>query len=236
MTIDQIYLALRKRILRLLRGRYFVVSRRGSRYLVDVKNYIDRHIEAYGGYENDRVDRFLDEMAKIDCNMFLDIGANLGVYTVAVAKRFPDVDIVAFEPDRINCAQLHANLFLNAIADRVDVHAVALSDQAGTVHFQRHNDENRGRSAVRPDGEIQVQAVTLDSVLKMTGQRVAVKIDVEGHEAAVLLGARSLLANNQCFLQIESFELSRIEPMLKELGYAVKWHIGEDYIFELQTN
>ena len=62
------------------------------------------------------------------------------------------------------------------------------------------------------------------------------KIDVEGHEEAVLMGARSLLANNQCFLQIESFDLSRIEPLLKEAGYTVKSHIGEDYIFELQTH
>lgn len=236
MTFDQIYLALRKRILRLLRGRYFVVSRRGARYLVDIKNYIDRHIEAYGGYENDRLDRFLDEMAKFNCAVFVDIGANLGVYTVAVATRFPKIDIVAFEPDRINFAQLHANLFLNTIADRVNVHSVALSNKAGITHFHRHGDENRGRSAIRPDGEIPIQTMILDSLLVVSGQRVALKVDVEGHEAEVLMGARSLLANNKCLLQVECFDVSRIKPLLTELGYAVKWQIGDDYVFESERN
>lgn len=232
MKFDQIYLALRKRALRLLRGRYFVVSRRGARYLVDINNYIDRQIEAYGGYENDRVDRFLDEMARLNCAMFVDIGANLGVYTVAVAARFPKMDIVAFEPDTINFAQLYANLFLNKMADRVNVHSVALSNKAGITHFHRYDDENRGRSAVRPDGELIIQIMTLDSLLVVSGQRVALKVDVEGHEVEVLMGARSLLSNNKCLLQVECFDVSRIEPLLTELGYALKWQVGDDYVFE----
>lgn len=236
MTYEQIYLAIRKRVLHLLHGRYFVVSRQGSRYLLDIRNYIDRQIEATGGYEKDRIERFLEEMARMECNLFIDIGANLGLYTLAVAKKFPDLDIIAFEPDKINCAQLHANIFLNTIVDRVKVHAVALSDRSGMASFHRHDDENRGRSAVRRDGEIQVPTKTLDSIMTMSGQRVALKIDVEGHEPEVLLGARSLLVNNNCLLQVESFDLSLVEPILSELGYAVKWRIGSDYVFGLRGN
>jgi len=71
-------------------------------------------------------------------------GGNVGVYTVSVARRFPNVKIIAFEPDRINCAQFHASSFLNAITDSVEVHAFALSDLDTTVIFQRHGDDNRG--------------------------------------------------------------------------------------------
>jgi len=72
--INQVHLTLRRCVLKFFRGRYFVVSMRGAHFLVDIRNYIHRQIEARGGYEDAPVDRFLDEMDEARCNVFVDAG------------------------------------------------------------------------------------------------------------------------------------------------------------------
>lgn len=227
-----IYLAIRKRILLLLRGQYFVARRNGRRYLIDPYNYIDRRIEAFGTYERSQRSYFLNLLKQNAATLFVDIGANNGLYSIDVLHTLPDIKAVAFEPDTRNLAQLYANLFLNEIEDRVEIHNVALSNTVGSVRFHRHERENRGRSMIAADGERSVAVAMLDDIITCAGQTVGIKIDVEGHELKVLDGAKKLLVNNKCILQVEAFNPKPVLELLREYGYRTCAQFGDDYILQ----
>lgn len=226
-----VYLALRKRIRLLFTGRYFVVQKNGIKYLLDIYNYIDRNIEAYGIYEHDQLSYFMQQIAQLGSSKFIDAGANSGMYSINVAARFPGVKVIAFEPDTRNLAQLHGNLYLNEIQDVVDVQSVALSDSSGTASFHRHGRENTGRSMLSATGEYSVSVARLDDIVSAVGERIAIKIDVEGNELPLLRGAQRLLQDNECFIQVESFSPGEITKYLGELGYFIQKQYGNDYYF-----
>lgn len=233
MTFRKIYMALRKRILLTLKGRYFVISRnRGLIFLADILNYIDREIEAFGEYEAVQVSGLLEKISESNATHFVDIGANLGIYSLAVAKSCPNCEILAFEPDRRNFSQLHANIFLNDLQDRIRVEPYAISAAKGSARFYRYQDENRGRSGLSEDGSYMVETRRLDDLLQVSGKKIVVKIDVEGREQDVISGAINVLASNDCLLQIESFDPDRIERKLAALGYRLTVRMGNDLLFE----
>lgn len=182
MYIENLYLALRKRLRLLFSGRYFVVRKIGIKYLLDAYGYIDRRIEAYGIYERDQLNYFVEQITQLNPSLFIDAGANLGLYTMNVACRISGIKVIAFEPDARNRAQLIANLFLNELEEVVSVESVALSDRGGSARFHRHNKENPGRSMLSEEGGYSVTVSALDDMVSAIGERIAIKIDVEGHE------------------------------------------------------
>ena len=58
----------------------------------------------------------------------LDVGANIGTVAVSLLVRHGVERIVAVEPDAENVRMLRANLALNGVQDRVEIHELALSD------------------------------------------------------------------------------------------------------------
>ncbi|MEJ2122499.1 MAG: FkbM family methyltransferase [Alphaproteobacteria bacterium] len=71
-----------------------------------------------------------------DGGSYLDIGANIGLTTIPVARN-PKVDCVAFEPDPVMFALLRANIARNCEHANVTLHNLALSDHEGTVTLMR---------------------------------------------------------------------------------------------------
>jgi len=140
----------------------------------------------------------------------LEVGANIGTETVSMLVRHGVAHVVAVEPDPANVRLLRANLALNGVEDRVDVHPIALSDTDGTVAFERSPDNfgdhrvrvgDHGAPALLQEGGrtvTEVPARTLDSLVENREIDLAgidlVWMDVQGHEAHVLGGARALVA------------------------------------------
>lgn len=121
--------------------------------------------------------------------VFVDIGANAGVYSFwAAAQCGAEVTVEAFEPDPQLCARLESNLRRNNL-DHVRLHAFALGEADGTAHLIRGT-ANLGCNQVSADdgeGE-QITIRRLPGVLRSL-QVPAVdvlKIDVEGGECSVL--------------------------------------------------
>lgn len=235
-SIRVLYLAARKRMWLGLGKRYRLVKRFNGLFLLDLMNYIDRQIEAFGNYEKEQVDFFLRSLQKKRASSFIDIGAHWGWYSLRVALRqdMAQVRIVAFEPDAVNRAQLWANIFLNRLQDRITVVDWAVSESDGYCDFHRHVDENRGRSVVMKGGEQRVKTLKLDSFWRITGESIGVKIDVEGHEVSVLSGMQETLQANECFIQVEAFgdSAANVEAFLRRFDYEVVRRIGDDYFFE----
>ncbi len=130
--------------------------------------------------------------------LFVDIGANVGLYTLLAAECGSEV--IAVEPVNATAAALRRNLELNGIAHGVHVEEVALLNRNGTAMLEGE-DSNRQSARWSDNGE--VRATTLDEVL---GQRTAlgVKVDVEGNERLVLEGATRALGEHRIgLIQLE---------------------------------
>jgi FkbM family methyltransferase len=143
-------------------------------------------------------------------DLFVDVGANFGFWALAAAHR--GCRVIAVEPVPATRALLAANAARNGLSDRVQIFAGAVSDSVGSLSVAVPGGES-GQASVHPDAAAElegftVEATTLDNLLGK--QRVRfLKIDVEGHEPAVLRGATRALRSGQ------------IEFVLLELATAV---------------
>lgn len=210
----------------LYRGTY------GLLYFLRAPNLIDRHIVECGIFEKEEVAALVQEVKQRKADMFIDIGGNIGVYAMAVAKETNCPEIVSFEPDSLNRAQFGANLFLNRLEGRIRVCEEAISDKEGsaTLYLSRAaggaDKENTGMSSLetmllqREAPSATVHTRRLDDIFGHLRQRsIVIKMDIEGHEAHALAGMKTVIANNEVFLQIEILPqfAERTRSVLKEL-------------------
>jgi len=138
----------------------------------------------------------------------LDVGANVGAYTLLFARWVgANGKVVAFEPAPEAAAGLRRHLELNELSSTVDVQQCAVSDSAGTARFACAEANGANAIVVGQPGTaaIEVATVTLDAFCSRN--RIVpdvIKIDVEGAELDVLRGARQVLAFGglQVFLEL----------------------------------
>ncbi len=215
-------------------GDFKVVRSNGAAFLVNFRNYVDRQIAFYGDYETAQHDYFLGEMDRRGCDVFIDVGANIGLYSVLVARRPQPPRIVAFEPDPRNYDQFRANLLINGVTAAVETHRLAVSNRA-SVAFRMASATSTGESRVDPtDPEaVGLPAVRLDEFLPLSGKTIFIKIDIEGHELAALTGMAGLLRANRCFLQVECFaeRLGQVTAFLNQTGLTRRHEIESDRFF-----
>ncbi|MGH8164649.1 MAG: FkbM family methyltransferase, partial [Rhodanobacteraceae bacterium] len=147
--------------------------------------------------------------------VFFDVGANVGVYTLLGAKTVgPTGAVVAFEPLPRNLAFLFRHLRLNR-ARNVTIAPLACADRVATELFYEGANPALGRLATveqagRRSGATLVATVTLDAAAEhLRLQPDVLKIDVEGAELRVLEGAKTLLeqARPAILLSIHSDQL-----------------------------
>ena len=139
---------------------------------------------------------FVDMMVLLhflrDDDLFLDIGANVGSFSI-LASAVRGADTIAFEPDPESAKRFLQNVRLNDMQARVRLLQVAVGGANGTVNFSVGQDT---MNQVVQDGSGSTRTVelrTLDSALD--GRRPAmIKMDVEGYEKQALSGAEAVLA------------------------------------------
>jgi FkbM family methyltransferase len=133
--------------------------------------------------------------------MFLDVGANVGIMSLAVAAACPGLEVLAFEPDAGAAARFRRNLALNPeLARRITLREEAVGDTDGTVRFFPSGDPGSPElgSLLKHDHAAATPATSarctrLDSLDPLRQQRAdVVKIDVEGAELQVLHGMSGL--------------------------------------------
>lgn len=228
----------------LIKGSPFVGRRLGLKLLFDLNSTIDKSLLAFWSYEKKQQDILFssarDGVRSGERTIFLDIGANWGVYAlVAESSKIYD-RIIAVEADSRNASQLHANLFLNNLSDKVDVVCAAASDSSTAVEFNlapnRSRDVSRaGETVNRPGWEKKtVPAVRIDDLEPMNGGFVVGKIDVEGFEDKVIDGMKNLLTGNRCCLQIEVFAdtLEAFTHKMAALGFHKFDEVKDDHYFK----
>jgi len=123
----------------------------------------------------------------------LDVGANIGVYTLLAASRIGlSGQVIAFEPGPKAHPRLVENIMLNQLHN-ITIHACAVGDQNGYVDFLANCDTtNRMQTKVDLGKHtIKVHIARLDDVIKL--DCAFGKMDIEGAEPIALRGAEQLL-------------------------------------------
>ncbi len=182
---------------------------------------------------------FLYICQKFEPDIVLDIGSNIGFYTLVSKKYFTDISFHCFEPTPSTFKQLFDNISLNSNPENsINMHNIALSNSEGKVDFldfQNLSGKNgiHKTSIHNSNGAdvIQVQSLPLDNMLETQDARILLKIDTEGHEEGVILGAQNLLKNNICIIQVETghgAQNTSIIQRLENLGYSKMFTLGPD--------
>ncbi len=152
----------------------------------------------------------------------IDVGANIGYYTVMAAKYLNGGVVYSFEPDDGNLKLLKKNIVVNDI-ENVAVYPVAVSDKEQMAAYYRSGYESGAHNIVgshnlKPEGLVQTRM--LDNLhLPWIG---LMKIDAEGAEILVLKGARELLQRSHPVLFIECWDEG-----LRQSGYSARELIEE---------
>lgn len=171
----------------------------------------------------------------------LDVGANAGVFSLAMAHAAGSAGrVVAFEPNPALVRRFRDSLALNPeLSPRIDLdeRAVADEDRAGVRFFPSLDPHNSGTSSLlagahgtREDHALEVETVTLSSVLEARGiSRVRLaKVDVEGVEDRVVRGMGEALAAHRVEAWfVEMKRGAEPETMLLSAGYRGWVSTGE---------
>lgn len=126
-------------------------------------------------------------------DLFIDVGANIGSYTV-LASGVCRARTIAIEPDPDTARHLAANVEVNGLSQLVSVRETAVGSECGEIRFTTGRDTtNQVAAADDPTARI-VPLITLDDIVAEQDP-VVIKMDVEGFETEALLGAARILAN-----------------------------------------
>jgi FkbM family methyltransferase len=159
----------------------------------------------------------------------LDIGANIGYFTLLMAHRAgPAGRVIAFEPVPSVYDRLCENLELNDL-HHVQAERKAVADREGQSQMQLEDDAPLSFTArLAESGDLAVQTMSIDSYVETNGldRLDFVKIDVEGAEDAVIRGMNRTLGSLRpaVLVEIHAKDGSESETLkrLKENGYHLR--------------
>lgn len=210
-----------------------IMSPDGLRFVVDPQDWRTAPVEAlnFGRYEGaeGEVLMALAEGARVA----LDVGANVGFYSMRIARRNPGCTVHAFEPIPRTFGQLERHLALNGIGNVVS-NRLGLSDEPGELVFHFYPEGSGNASAANLTGRADVQrltapVVTLDAYVAPRQLEVDfVKVDVEGAELLALRGATATLRRDRPALFVEllrkwsapfGYHPNDVLDLLEGLGY-----------------
>ncbi|OAN49229.1 hypothetical protein A6A04_03700 [Paramagnetospirillum marisnigri] len=218
---------------------HHVVDREGARYVAPAGSYLalrspSREIVTFAdGRIESEVSWLLAGLVRPG-DTVLDIGANVGLHTVAMAKAVPQGKVFAFEPVPAMAERLSANCALNGLDNVVLVRCGLGAENAelemhvnrggagmegtssflGTDHMERHP-ENYAveRLPVRRLDELMI---TLDPPSRIS----FIKMDTEGFEPLIIDGARETFARHRPAMLVEAHS-----TRLRKLGRSFMWYV-----------
>ena len=205
------------------------------------------------GYEV-HVNAVLDALLPDD-GVFVDVGSNWGWFPLYVASR-PGFrgSVHAFEPFPATFADLASVVAQAGLNDRIQCHAVALSDKSGRATMQLPDGFQSGLAMMSEENAGPGKGVATDTLDALElGSVSVIKIDAEGAELKVLRGAAATIAKHRPMIVLESgrrFEQPELTlgPLrrLRELGYVFfnlgwlraddghPYLLGDDHYLEMQ--
>lgn len=196
----------------------------------------------------------------VDAPLLLDIGANLGAYSIPLAKNLQGSggSVIAFEPQRIVYYQLCGNVVLNRL-DNFFAYNKAVGDSDGEIEIPEinyANNHNIGAFSLQKDvrqlldmekymkeARNKVSMVKLDT-LELAKAPALIKLDVEGFEINVLKGGQKFLEQHRYppilfeAWDLEWFKAGKQELLdfVRYLGYEISLTIKSEYVAQHPKN
>lgn len=149
---------------------------------------------------------------------FVDAGANIGEFSLDVARHGKVARVVAFEPEHECARALRISAALNRLQGKLLVRELVLSSAPGPVRFRLEPKRPQASriTAAEGDGEV-LQASTVDREVKDLAGTVILKVDVEGAELDVLRGAAMTIEQCRPLIVFEYNNTTRAHFGLTEL-------------------
>ena len=165
--------------------------------------------------------------------MFLDIGSNIGSYSVSMMDICDN--IIAFEPHPYTSKRCKMNFLLNNV-DEHYVKQLALSNEVGKIHFSDYGGSSTVNHIVNDGTGIEVEVTTLDKFIIDTNfdknKKYIIKVDVEGFEQQVFEGGKNFLTNYQIEgIVFECFSKDEVFKVLKSYGFDNIRQLSENNYF-----
>ncbi len=184
---------------------------------------------------------FLQNLLRPD-DVFLDIGCNIGWFTLLAAALAPQGKVIGIEPNHENLQYLYHSLIENAFT-HVRVFPYAVTDQRALFQLSGHASYGFVQAFDGTDAEI-VQGVPIDELVSAEPRIDVIKIDIEGHEPIALQGMQRTIHTHHPLLLFEFHpvlmrERSQCEPLeyltaLSRMGYrfAALERTGQEVAFQ----
>ena len=223
--------------------RTYLKDCRWGRFVLLHGDMISEFVNLFGEWCEGEVELFRSILS--ETSDVIEVGANIGMHSVALAKLAPKGKLLCYEPQRIIYQILCANIAIN---DITNAHLVnkAVSDQPGTITIatSKYDDPwNYGAFSIRdgfnsegayPGATDQegVDQTTLDLDLERQSVKNLdlIKIDAEGAERLVLDGADATIARHKPYLFVEANKPETFDDLLANIrkrGYACYWFLSK---------
>ena len=196
------------------------------RFRIPAWSQIGGMIVANGSHEPSETSFLARTLKRGD--VFYDVGANIGLYTVLAARA--GARVVAFEPDDRAGGALRRNVALAEAEDRVEGRSVALADFDGEASFTTGLEVGKHLCEAKDtDSDVTVTVCRLDTLAAadqlpwpVPGCLAFLKVDAEGHDLEVLRGATDLLSQHSPIIMVETWAGGvEVRQFLDGLGYRV---------------
>ena len=181
--------------------------------LICIKNDDSSVVNHFWKGHHDKVG--LDLWSKITKNdgVFIDVGSHTGIYTIVGLLSNQKNFIISIEPSYINLGRMKSNLRLNNLFQNNSQFLGAASDYSGQGLFKSHPDKtfmSKGGKIASSGDKIDV--IRIDDISISENKNInGIKIDTEGEDYKVLLGAENTIKKFKPHIIIETREFNKIE-------------------------
>lgn len=178
-------------------------------------------INAMGYYDPNNM-YFLEEIfGKGKYKVFLDIGANIGIYSLIVAFKQESSQIIAIEPHPFTYKLLKENISVNKFKNRIKAYQVGLSNIDGVINFTNEPGSTINKTVniqcKKNIKFIQINVITGDSFCeKHSIIPDVIRIDVEGHENQVIEGFHKTLSSIKIIL-VECRDINKTAKLVHKM-------------------
>ena len=176
-----------------------------------------------------------------DEGVTIDVGAHTGLYTITSLRANPKNDVVCFEPYFMNLSRLITNLRLNGLSNKVSTILGAVSNFNGKSKFIVDTEKSymsKGGKLSEKGEDTNVYKLDTLFLNKLEKKLNAIKIDTEGEDFKVLLGAKNLIMEHKPKIIIEAREENKtdIANFLKSNSYKIYDVNNLNDEFDLEKN
>ncbi len=176
-------------------------------------------------------------------DVFIDVGANIGTWTLFAWSKVGNVGkVFSYEPHPTTYKYLRGNVLLNQ-ACSIRIENCGIGNKEGTLYFTNSLDDQNHITGESEIDSIQIPVKKLDDLLELENKIKVLKIDVEGYELFALQGALKTLGKTEVLI-FESWEVSQskykyttpeLVSFIQNCGFKI-YRMGDNGIFTLIEN